>query len=169
MLNGMNKKEGVAALKRIEPEAIAAAKAVFTAMAFVKTIEPVVNGYKRKILAEEKYAYAEKWHGRMRKTYADWITEPEDSYLMADDDAQHYYQRCDEEMAKAGLRVEKKGNCPLLVAEHLLSQAKNLLIDVMEPVTGIKHEQLFRHGMEDYNNYIDLTLRWLAPKITITS
>ena len=169
MLTSMNKKEGIAALKKIEPEAIAAAKAVFSAMAFVETIKPVVEGYQRKILAEEKYAYDEKWHGRRGITYADWITEPEDSYLMADDDAQHYYQRCDEEMAKAGLRVEKKGNCPLLVAEHLLIQAKNLLIDVMEPVTGIKHEQLYRHGLKDYDNYIDLTLRWLAPKITITS
>jgi hypothetical protein len=165
MLNQMTKAQGIAALKKIAPDAAKVGKAVFMAMAYVDTIRPIVDGYQRKILTEEKYAYAEKWHDRMGKTYAEWITEPNETYLMEENDFAHYAKRCNEEMTKAGLRVEKEGNCPLLVAEHLLIKAKQALIDTMEPVTGIKHSDLFHHGVDDYNNYIEMTLRWLAPLI----
>jgi hypothetical protein len=66
-------------------------------------------------------------------------------------------------MAKAGLKVAKKGFCPLLVAENELRKARNKLIETMKPITGIELDDLMRHYPDNYNKYFDLTLRLLAP------
>ena len=161
--NGMTKQEGVAALKAIESQAVPVARAVFVAMAFVETIRPVVEGYQREILTAIKPKMAKHWvedHGMEQRI----ITDPTDTHYMEDGDFDEYIEGCHREALKHGFKVPEKGSCPLLIAEHNLTKAQQLLIEVMEPITGIKHSDLFHHGMDDYNHYIDLTLRWLAPK-----
>lgn len=155
-----NKKQLLNKLHAKKHEIVAAGKAVFKCMALVETLEPVVNGYKRRILADMKAHIDKEWINKGMKDEV--VLDPKHAYLLSETDFAEYLDHCDFEMEKAHLKVEEKGQCPLLVAEHYLVKAKHLLIEVMEPITGIKHEDLFRHGLKDYDKYIDLTLRMVA-------
>lgn len=143
---------------------IRAAETVFRCMAMVQTIKPIVKGYQQKILDYEKYEYSEKHQNRRGMERTDWIKDPNLTYLMNDSDFKHYLKRCNEERIKAKLHVEKEEYCPLLVAEHMLVLAQNALIDIMEPVTTIKRDQVY--NMEHRDKLIDLTLKLLAPYVS---
>ena len=82
---------------------------------------------------------------------------------MSDEDAQEFYRRCNEEQHKAGLVTEKPEYSPLSVAEHLVTKAEQVLVDVMESVTGLTTDELLCAGMDTYKEFIALTLRLLAP------
>jgi hypothetical protein len=144
------------------PEMIRAAETVFLAMAFTETIRPVVDGYKRRVLAEMQAPMALEWVDRGMTGRI--ILDPEDSYLMEAGDFQAYLARCREEQAKAGLHTEKPEYCPLLVAEELQRQAEHVLVEIMEPVTGITFDQLMRsgHALENLKKYLNLVLRMMA-------
>lgn len=134
---------------RPSTEQIEAAITVFKCMAMVDVIRPVVEGYKQKILNELGYA------GLTPKT----------SYQLPESVWPEYQCRCNEERIAAKLHVDDPGHCPLLVAENLLTQAQRLLTDVMEPVSGISFDRIFRasNALKNYESLIDLNLRLLAP------
>ena len=146
-------------------EMISAAKAVFQAMAFVETIRPIVMQYQTEILAENKWRISPEFaKPSFRAIYEDEvITDPKNSYLMSAEDFKEYSLKCKIARDKANLRVTENRFCPLLEAEHLLVQAKHALIDVMAETTKIQSQDILRSGMDKYNQYIDLTLRLLAP------
>ena len=152
-------------LRTFKPSAvqIECALTVFKCMAFVDTIRPIVEGYEKKILAEMKAKPSKQYRGW--DGVCEYIAEPKDSWLLTDEDAQIYYRRCNEEREKAGLYVENPEFCPLLVAEHTLVKAKQLLIDEMESITGIDQNGLLCSGLDNYDKYIDLTLKLLAPYV----
>lgn len=131
---------------RPSPDQIRAAKTVFLAMAYTETIRPVVKGYQKQIKREMH------------------LDPDAPSYLMAEADFKTYLVRCNEERIRAGLHVDSEEYCPLLVAEDLERQAKNALIDAMEPTTGISFNQIIQSSncLENLKKYIDLTLRMMA-------
>jgi len=135
-------------------EMLAAARAVFVAMACVETVKPVVRGYQQKILDEMKPV--SKMTGLV-------ITEPGLSYQMADRDFGVYHARCNEARKVAGLHVDSDEYCPLLVAKELLRKARRVLVDVMEPVTKIKADNLYVMPTAKCNEFVELTLKLLAP------
>ncbi len=141
---------------------ISAATAVFTAMAYVQTIEPIVRGYQKKILDKYKFKIDKRWTENKRRNPG-IITDPKRAYLMSDDDFKFYLEELNEERKKAGLRVENPEFCPLLVAEDILNKAEFLLCQAMEPITKITHDQIMRSGLDKYKKYIDLSLKLLAP------
>lgn len=142
---------------------IQAVKAVFVCMAAVETIKPIVRGYQEKILAYMQAGPAEKWCQRENGMKPDdIILAPEQAYLLDDDDWTWYLAECNKERKKAKLHVENEEFCPLLVAENNLRKARKLLIDAMEPLTGIKFDDLFTDFPNNYNKYIDLSLRLLV-------
>ena len=140
------------------PEMIQAAKTVFMAMAYVETIRPIVEEYERKILAELKPLVRAEWRERLG---SEPITDPDNAYEMEDSDFDAFFSRCKEEREKAGLLIKDDDFCPLLVAERLLTEAENALVDVMVPVTGIRCKDLYH--IEDKKRLIYLTMTLLAP------
>jgi len=128
---------------------IAAAESVFMCMAAVQTIRPIVENYQRKVLRDLGYG-----HTPLNLTY----TLPDAVFAV-------FHERCQQEREAAGLHVDDPEFCPLLVAEHLLSQAQHLFVDVMEPVSGISFDQIFRspNALDHYGRLVDLNLRLLAP------
>ena len=139
------------------PEMIRAAENCFAAMAYTKTIRPIVDAYQRRILAEMQAPLAEKWKERGRHT-DEIILNPDHTYLMEDADFQTYLARCREEQARAGLHTESPDHCPLLVAQHLQVKAEWVLIEAMEPITHIAEV-----SGDHRKRLLDLTLRFLAP------
>lgn len=141
-------------------EMIAAAESVFMAMAMVETIRPIVVGYQTAILAEGQWHIKPEFASRLGDEV---ILDPKHSYLMSEEDFAVYLAQCKIARDKAKLHVDHDENCPLLVAEHLLIQAEHALIDAMSGVTKIAKDGLLSVGMGEYKQYIDLTLRLLAP------
>lgn len=146
---------------------IDAAKAVFVAMAMVQTLEPIITGIQRKLLEEGKYPCDSKWSERARSD-GEYITDPNQSYLMSEKDSKKYLDLLHEEIIKAGFDV-KKHYCPLLIAKSDLTDAKRELIIAMEPVitpkTGLTYEVLVttHRSIEKIDQVVDMTLKLLAP------
>jgi len=61
------------------------------------------------------------------------------------------------------LPVEKEEHCPLLIAEHRVVEAKRALIDAMEGLSGLSADSLLCLGLDEYNDFVQLTLGQLAP------
>jgi hypothetical protein len=135
----------------ITPEIIRAGKTVFLAMAYTQTLKPVVDAYHDKVLREMGYPHLNS------KT----------SYNLPDNVWDEYYKRVKVERDKAGLHVDNDDFCPLLVAENLECKAKRALVDLMEPITGLSADRVLTggHALENYDKLVDITLRFLAPKV----
>lgn len=138
-----------------------AAKNVFMAMAYVKTIRPIVTGYQKAVLEKHQWHIASKWVGRRSETDR-VILDPDHSYLLSENDFRTYMHETREQQKAAGLKTDSPDHCPLLVAENLQRQAEWCLFDTMEPLTSIKGRDLYGDNRE---KYLDLTLRLLAPFI----
>jgi len=135
-------------------EMILAAGKVFKTMAWIETIKPIVLGYQIMILHELGYN-----------------TDPQYSWTLPDDVFGRYNARCKEERDKAKLHVEDDGFCPLLVAEHSLIEAQREMIDLMEPITKLSWDDVLcsKDGLENLEQYKDLTLRMLAPYCALST
>jgi hypothetical protein len=133
----------------ITREIISAAETVFLAMAAVATVRPIVEHYKRKALEQLGYPGYELKH----------------TYLLPDAVFKNYLVLCNEVRKAAGLHAASDDHCPLLVAEHDLCKAQGALVDLMEPIAKLSRHQLLCSGMKNYQEYIDITLRLLAPYV----
>lgn len=141
-----------------------AAELVFVAMAWTETVRPIVEGYQRLILEDMQAPVAATWSERVRGDQK-IITNPEHTYLMEEGDFAIYLARTKEERDQAGLHVDNDVFCPLLVAEDMQRKAERVLVEAMQPLTGISFDRLIcsRNGIENKKKYLDLTLRLLAP------
>lgn len=129
------------------PSMIQAAETLFLAMAYEQMLRPTVEEYHRKNLKLVGYGHLELKY--------DW-TMPDLTF--AEYNALNKASR-----DEIGLQVDDPEKCPLLVAEHLVSQAQNALIDIMEPLTGLDAHRLLCCGLDKYREYVELTLRLLSP------
>ena len=137
-----------------DPAAINAAKTVFQAMAYEKTVSDIVKPEQRRLLKQL----------RMKDGAGEAITDPERSYNANDNDFAAYMDRMHEFYIAKGFNVEL-GYCPLLIAEKYTRTAKRVLIDVCEPFTGINFDALFSDFPNRYNSYIDIILRLLSKSV----
>lgn len=143
------------------PTMVNAAQTVFTTMAFLQTIQPVVVQYQTEILARGQYRIRPEFSERLGDEV---ILDPKQAYLMSDKDFVEYDAQCKLERDLAKLLVDKPEQCPLLVAEDLQRRAEHQLIKAMEPsIIGVDVDKLLSLGQSRYRNFIELTLKLLAP------
>ena len=140
----------------ITPEIIEAGRAVFTAMAYVQTIKPVVRKYQQEILDRRQFRMSEKMSERHG---GEVIKKESETYMMRDDHFQIYLEELRKAHKAHGFDVPKDC-CPLLIAEDMERKATWALFDLMEPITGIGRDNLFK--LEHIRTYKDLTLKMLA-------
>ncbi len=145
-------------------EMVESARNVFVTMALVETVKPIVKGYQMEILAKHQWPIAKEWSDRVKAANTRVILNPDETYLMEDEDFQIYIKEINEARESAGLKVENPDFCPLLVAEDLQSKAEHLLIDVMEPITHLTIDKVLCsvNGLDNYRKLIDLTLKLLV-------
>ena len=132
--------------------AINAAKTVFKAMAYEQAVSAVVKPEQRRVLADLQ----------IKDDAGEVITDPDRLYMAPDDDFNKYLTLMHSFYIAKGFKLPEFGYCPLLIAEDLTRKAKHVLIDVCEPFTGIAHENLFTDFPNNYNHYVDITLRLFA-------
>ena len=143
------------------PTMVTAAQVVFLSMAFVQTIRPIVLKYQTEILAKGQWHIRPEFATRLGDTV---ILDPKDSYLMSDKDFAKYDAQCKLARVNANLHVDKEEHCPLLIAEDLQRQAEHALVAAMMfELPTVTLDKLLQAGMDKYKEYVDLTLRLLAP------
>jgi len=131
-------------------EMITTALEIFRAKATIRVLKPIVNEYHRRAL---RVIGAQNDDGEI-------ITDPEHAWTICDEQAQTYYDLLDQYKAVAGFDLPP-GYCPLLIIEDVKRRAERRLMGLMEPITHIPTTEIIR--LEDRKQYLDLTLRLLAP------
>lgn len=94
-----------------------------------------VDKIHRRVLAENNYQYdTERW-GVL--DVSGKVTEPSDTYLMRESDSADYFAKMKAIHLANGYADAEKGYCPALVAEHMLIQAQNVLLEVASEPMGV--------------------------------
>ncbi len=153
----------------IPKETILKGLKVYSYMAVVLELKPMLEAKKRQVLAMRKWKvspYAEK-RGILE------ITDPKLDYLIADIDQ---YDQGTGEFAAYLSEVERAvsilglpyGVNSVLHAESALREAKRELFNsvmLMPGMPGLTYEQLTTGLTKDYEAFFDLSLRMIAPYI----
>lgn len=128
-----------------------AARAVLMARVFAQMERERVDAYILPIFARYSFTVAAKWAERGIEA----IRKPRDLYL-SDDEPQvaAYFADCDEAHRAHGF-TGPQGQCPALVAEHLVITAENLLIGLGESLFGVQVHML---GLDERAKYLDLLI-----------
>lgn len=149
-------------MKKFTPttEMVATGLAVVMAMAHLQLVGPVVRAYRLKILKEGQWMVRPEYAERLDREI---ITDIRDDFLMTDADFAEYDARCKTARDEAKLFVSDPECCPLLVAEARLVAAENEMITAMSSITNIRADQVLSLGLGQRKEFIDLTLRLLAP------
>jgi len=136
-------------------EMIDAARRLFKAKAWVETVKPVVENYQHVIL--EHLQAKDKYTGEV-------ILDLNRTYKMNDSDFADYLELCNYARKFVGLHVRNDDYCPLLVAEELVRVRERELIKSVEPITKLTKDDILcaKNGLEKYNEFVDLTLRYCA-------
>lgn len=135
------------------------AENLLLSMAMEQEVRPVVEAYETEILAKHQFKPAAKWSSR----FADVILDRKSSFLLSDEDAKVYYAECFAARDKAGLKVSKPDNCPLLEAESTRRLAESAFIDELGKMPSM---QAFSSGfmtLETRAKVLDLGLRMVVP------
>jgi hypothetical protein len=151
------------------PDMVAAAKLVFVADAVYQTLQPIVLKYKTEVLAlgqwrvRHEFAEAFKKRSPEMKDEDLIVLDPARDYLISEAEMMTVYAEYDKRRIAAKLPVRIEGNCPLLEAESDHREAKFALVRVMEPITKMSLETLTSAKVGAFEQYVELTLRLLAP------
>lgn len=155
--------------KKFKPttEQIEAARALLVAIAYAQLVKPIVEAYQRKILELHQWKISPEMVDRPSAKRRgidreEIILDPKLSYLLADSDAEVFYAQCDIEAAQHGYKMDP-GCCPFLMADHARIKAERALIDAMSDTTKINNDNIWNLGFDKRNQFIELTLRLLAP------
>lgn len=156
-------------LPQVTPAMIAACKKLLLARTWLSTVEPIVRGYERKILEGLQFTNRrefEKYGEKFPECKLHVITEPKQSYLLADEDFQVYWQLCKLARDAAKLVVEQDDFCPLCVAEHEVSKAERALLDAMKPITTLSADDL-SGSLEYWRKGVELCIGAVAAWLKI--
>ncbi|WP_188930120.1 hypothetical protein [Puia dinghuensis] len=125
------------------------------AMAYTQTIRPIIESIQKKQLSAHEYR--DRFDGNI-------ITEPKHAFAMPEADHENYVHGLHQEYIIAGFHVEY-GECPLLIAENLERQARDVVIKLsLELNIGINIEHLYSK-LEWLDQYTELLLNLLVPQI----
>lgn len=136
---------------------ITAAKNCLAQQACYETILPTIKCIQRDVLLELR---------PLDKRTKEIITEPDNTWKMSDDDFKDYEALLHGRYIKKGFKV-KFGYCPLLISEQELIKSKKVLIDTMEPITGLQSMMIInaRNGLKLFDDFVEITLRLITPYI----
>ena len=132
------------------------AMAVVMAQAAAEVTREKVDAYIKPVFDRFEF-YVSAEFGNRAGTAGERILTPRDLYL-ADLDSPlmaEYQEACDAEHKRQGYDDLQPGFCPALIAEHLLIEAQNALMEAANPLFGLKHNP---YMPEDRKKYLKLLL-----------
>lgn len=135
---------------------------VLMAQAYRETVEEIVKPQQKEVLQKHQFKIADEWTDKGREPGI--LTNPNHLELISDEDFKIYEKEMHEFYLNEGFNV-KYGYCPLLMAENIERDAIKAMIDVFEPYTGISHFGLLCAGLDKFNYFVNITLRFFAPYV----
>jgi hypothetical protein len=149
-----------------------AAKLVFIAMAYEQSIRPKIEKIQKDLMDSMDIRYVDKLEGMRGKLPQEGqkMTDKDHLYMASDADAAAYFTAMDAAYKAAGFMDLKPGYCPLLIAEHTVGEAKQLLVKEATAWStiakmGMTAERIESASLESYKQFVDLILRMLAPMV----
>lgn len=139
------------------------AEALFTAIAYESHLMPIVLAYQRAILSTHQFRVSAEFCD-IGGADNEPITDPALSYLLSDADARVYFDECNRARIAAGLVIDKEGQCPLLLAQHVRSLAETTLVTTV--ANSDKRLKDLIKGLElsvHRQKTIDLVTKLIAP------
>lgn len=103
--------------------------AVILAQAHAELMRAKCDTIQRRLLGEREYFTSAEWEPRLAVKR---VVEPRLSYLMSDEDSAVYLAALDAAYREAGYTELEPGQCPALIAEHLLMLAERALFECAE-------------------------------------
>jgi hypothetical protein len=146
----MTKQPKLAEFKRWAKSHTKLAEAVCLAQAFAECQRERVDAYITPIF--QRYAF--QYSGELIGNLSGPLPSQGDLYLCEDPRIGDYYEECDRAHRAHGFNGPH-GQCPALVAEHLLIKAQNALIDAAIPLFGV---ECYMMSTEQRTKYLDLLL-----------
>lgn len=129
-------------------------------MAMEQEVRPVVEAYETAILAKHQFKPAAKWRDHLD---AGVVLDRKSCFLLSDEDAKIFYAECFVARDKAGLKVSKPENCPLLEAENTRRLAEDAFIGELGKLPGLEGLSDGCLTLEMRAKVIDSGLRMVAP------
>lgn len=148
------------------PEMISAAECLLLAIAYERTIRPIVEGYEQKILAERKWEV--KSEMQKEPGVMEYITGSNLTWLMSGEDFESFRKRCNEERVAANLvsavddSLPQDDYCPLLVAVDITRKMKIALCEVMASVAKISSDDMMMLSTEETEKLVEMSLNFLV-------
>lgn len=146
-----------------DTDAIGRAIDLFSAMAQVECIRPVVEEYQCAILEENQWHIDKKWVGK-RGMVDRVVTSPSETYLLSSGDQKKYLELLHDAHLSHGFDVEKN-YCPLLIAQSKVTECEHELVKVMEKYTGISLDKLIT-STHNRKRYLELLKKMFATRIS---
>lgn len=140
-----------------------AARALFLAKAHLAVVSPIVLKYQTEILTAHQFCVRPEF--TKEGMPPEVILDPSLAYLISDEDAVVFYEKCHQARDAAGLSVEQPDHCPMLVAEHKVVKCEQDLIVQLEPITNLALEKVIILQHDEYRQYVSLATRLLAPYV----
>lgn len=145
---------------------IEAAERLFEAIAIERTLDPIVNGYKKAVLLRLQLKVSPEFQDGREDLV---VLHPDHAYLLAEGDWELYLAEVEKARVAAGLHVAEADHCPLLVANHERLRAENDLLAAVSVIPRLKDlEHLGAARLEDRKKAVDLALSMLSPYVKPT-
>lgn len=126
----------------------------------VETIEPIVKGYKRKILEEHDFQVSDEFADELNFRT---IESPEETYLMSDEDYEEYQKLIEKAEDKYGFGDLPDDYDPLLIAKSGLRKSKHRLGKEMGDVVGIDYDDIIHPKHKE--RLVDTSIRYLINEV----
>ena len=142
---------------------IEAAERLFEAIAIERTLDPIVNGYKRAILLRLQLQVSPEFQDGSDDQV---VLNPDHTYLLAESDWDLYLAEVNKARVAARLHVDEQDQCPLLMASAERVRAENELIAALREIPRLKDLEHFGYAsLEKRKKLLDLALSMLSPYV----
>lgn len=146
----------------LSEKAVQLAKVVLEKSAHVTRIRPVVRAYQNRILSEHRWMNTGEFkileiNGMEHEFQEKIVCDPEESYLLSEEDFNEYQQLCYQECVKVGLsaRASSGEYCPLMIAEYEERCAKKefmtYVVTYFPGYDGISADKMMAFSMEKFD------------------
>jgi hypothetical protein len=126
-------------LKR--PELVTLAEAVFMAMAYERTIAAIVKPKQQEVIDFFKFEVTEEHEKRLADGLR-VVDSVEHLYLADKQDWAIFQAEMDKFYVEQGIKPEKEGCCPLLIAESMTREANHLFAEALAPFFELDLEKM---------------------------
>ena len=137
---------------------ISMATSVLKAMAYKDVVTEDIEKKEIEILKRRNFRVATEFQ---RLNPEKHVLKPSDTYLLSDDDYVLFWDEMDEYHREKGYQKPEKKYCPKLMANSLYREAKRGLVEITEPYTGIKMEQL---TLPKFDQLVEILLKTIPTK-----